>query len=265
MIDKKKRARKKRFALLTSILLVALTLLYMIFGADIAQHVSGFDYSRLYRHFTAEIPDGQIEVHVIDVGQGDCTLIRSPDGSILIDSGTDLSEDGLKQYLTACGIETLDYFICTHPHEDHIGGADMIVESFGIGTLLMPDAASDVVEYEQLCEAIEAENVNVEIPEVGGTYTLGDMELRVLAPVTKSEELNDMSLVVRLTYGATAFLFTGDAEAASEREMLDTYNRLELGSDFSEARTSRLEHIHDRGVPCRCFPIDRRDLLRQRQ
>ena len=181
-------------------------------------------YNALVRYFAEEVEEGTVEVHFIDVGQADCALIRSREGIVLIDAGTTATEPDVQLHLDRCGIETIDYFICTHPHDDHIGGADMVLDSFDVKAVVMPDAAAeDTFSYTRLMEKIDEHAVPVITPAPGDTITLGGMELHFLAPIGVSEDLNDMSIVTKLTVGATSFLFTGDAEEETETEMLAAF------------------------------------------
>jgi len=167
--------------------------------------------------------DGEIRLHFIDVGQADSTLISSPYGNILIDTGSNDSESALRAHLSACGIDKLDYLICTHPHSDHIGGADMLIEDLEIGKLIMSDSKSDEACYEQLLDAMEKKGITAELVTPGTKYALGDISFLFLAPLTHSDDLNNMSLAVKFTFGETDFLFTGDLEADSELKLLDAY------------------------------------------
>lgn len=178
--------------------------------------------------------DGTMQVHFIDVGQGDSALIVTPDGEyILIDAGTNSSESDLKRYLDSQEIDVIEYAVMTHPHEDHIGGADMIINTYNVKNVIMPDATTTTVTFERMLQAIEQNDVNVIIPNVGDVYTLGDVSFKVLAPVKdKYNNLNDYSVVIRVDYGGTSFMFTGDAEKASEKDMLNEYKSSEFKCDI---------------------------------
>ncbi len=180
---------------------------------------------------------GEMQIHSIDVGQADSTLIRCADGNILIDAGSNDSESRLRAHLRACGIEKLDYLICTHPHSDHIGGADMLIEEFEIGRLVLSDAKSDDACYDQLLDAMEKQGITAELPTFGTQYTLGDIGFVFLAPATESDDLNNASLAVKFTFGETDLLFTGDLEAAAELELLEIY-----GAEFLDCEFLKVGH-----------------------
>ena len=177
--------------------------------------------------------DGTMQVHFIDVGQGDSALIVTPDGKyVLIDAGTNDSEKALKAYLDSQNVVDIEYAVMTHPHEDHIGGADMIFDTYKVKNAILPDVTHDTVTFERMLTTIERNNTNLLTSKSGDVYTVGDVSFKILAPVnTKYKSLNDYSVVVRVDYGGTSFMFTGDAEKLSEKEMLETHSKSEFACD----------------------------------
>lgn len=181
---------------------------------------------------------GELRVHVIDVGQGDSILITAPGGNVLFDAGdlAERHEQAIKNYLTDLGITTIDYFVITHPDADHIGGADMILREFTVKNVIMSSATSTSKAFETLLDALENSSADVIEAVAGETYTLGDLQLKILAPLKKYSDSNDMSVVVRATFGQVSMMFTGDAEGnqegKSEKDMLATYTTAELDCDF---------------------------------
>ncbi len=187
----------------------------------------------------AEQPEG-LEVYFLDVGQGDSALIRLPNGEnvfhILIDTGEYAYADGLTEGLRELGVEKIDALICSHPHTDHMGCMARIVQRFEIGAFYMPRLPDNKVPttsaYEALLNALEKKDITaipleqgVEIPCPAGAA------VQVFAPRPHAdwEDLNNYSGVLRLTYGETAFLFTGDAEKESEALILE--DGYELSAD----------------------------------
>ena len=167
---------------------------------------------------------GEVQFHFIDVGQGDAALIRTPKGDILIDAGTNSSEDQLKAYLDQLGVTELEYAVFTPPHEDHIGGADMILNTYTVKRVILPDKEHDSKTFERMLDAIEAEHCEVIMATPDKTFKVGDLTCTILAPIgTAYTELNNYSVVIRAEYGDTSVLFTGDAETHSEEEMLERY------------------------------------------
>ena len=157
--------------------------------------------------------DGEMSGHVVDVGQADAILLMTPDGNMLIDAGTNASEDELAAYLGLYDVESFEYVVFTHPHSDHIGGADMIMRNYAVKNVILPDAVNDSLVYTNMLSAIEESDAQVIAAESGAYYNIGDMSFRLLAPNSESSSnLNDTSVVLRATYGAVSMMFTGDAE-----------------------------------------------------
>lgn len=167
--------------------------------------------------------EGTLTVEFIDVGQGDSTLVHLPDGkTLLIDAGERKEGERVMDRLKEQGITRLDYVIGTHPHTDHIGGLQAIIENFDIGAIYMPKKLHTTKTFERLLEAIDQKGLKVHAASAGVTVLEepGLFATFVAPSNADYEELNDYSAVLRLTFGTTSFLFTGDAEAQSEHEML---------------------------------------------
>ena len=161
------------------------------------------------------------KVHFLDVGQADCILVQSGALYALIDAGNNTDSRIILQYLNNLGISRFEYVVGTHPHEDHIGSLDTIINTYDIGKIIMPKVQADTNTFEDLLDSIAAKGLKVTTPQPGSIYNLGDAELQILAPNGSSyEETNDFSVVIRLVFGNTSFLLTGDAESLSEQEMI---------------------------------------------
>lgn len=176
------------------------------------------------------IPTDIVEVHFIDVGQGDAILIEAGDDSMLIDAGENNKGSVVVDYLQQCNITDLDYVIGTHPHSDHIGGLDTVLESIPVETVIMPYVSHTTKTYEDVLDVMEEKNLKITKPVVGNSYELGPAEFTIIAPNSSSyEDLNDYSVGIKLTYGSNSFLLTGDASSLSEEEMLQ--NGIDLSAD----------------------------------
>lgn len=178
------------------------------------------------------INDGSesMEVHFIDVGQGDAILVEIASSALLIDAGENHMASTVVNYLQKQGIEKLDYIIGTHPHSDHIGGLDYVINTFGADTILMPEAVHTTKTYEDVLEAIEDKGMKITLPRVGEEYRLGPASFSILAPNSSDyNDLNDYSVGIRLVYKNSEFLLVGDASIFSEQEMLQ--NGLDLTAD----------------------------------
>lgn len=164
-----------------------------------------------------------LEVHFIDVGQADSILIKTSSSSMLIDGGNNSDADKVVKYLESKGIRKLDYIIGTHPHEDHIGGLDEVVNTFEIGKIIMPKVQTNTKTFESLLNAIKNKGLKVTTAKSGLQFELDSKTKgEVLSPIDdKYDEINDYSAVIKLTYGNTAFLFMGDASTLVEKEMLE--------------------------------------------
>lgn len=177
-----------------------------------------------------------LKVHFIDVGQGDATLIQQINQdntyNMLIDAGNNGDGEYLVEYLKDQGVETLDYIIGTHPHSDHIGGLDDVIKGFQVGAIIMPKVIANTRTFEEVMEAVSDKGLSITSPVPGTSYPLGEAEFTILAPNSDDyASLNDYSIANRIVFGSNSFIFTGDAEALSEEEILNNFNKRDLASD----------------------------------
>ena len=154
------------------------------------------------------------EVHFIDVGQGDSAFILSDGQSILIDGGENDKGDVVVSYLKKLGVSRIDMLIATHPHSDHIGGLDTVINELSIGKILMPRLPEEQTPttrtYTDLLTAIADKGLRITPAKAFNTYDFGEGRLEVLGPAANYDDLNNTSLVCKFTYGERKFLFTGD-------------------------------------------------------
>lgn len=161
-----------------------------------------------------------MEVHFIDVGQGDATLIKADGQYMLIDAGDNNKGTAVQLYLQKQGVTKLDYLILTHTDADHIGGADVIVTKFDIDTVFMGDYKKDNKTYSELISAFEYKTLKYSIPKVGEEYTLGNASFKIVAPNKSYNDPNNSSIALLLKNGDNTFLFTGDCEEEAENDIL---------------------------------------------
>lgn len=178
----------------------------------------------------ADIEGLPLSVHFIDVGQAKAILIKAPGGNALIDAGGNDQGQNVLRYLAAQGVKSLDIAVGTHPHADHIGGLDTVIEGITVDKVILPDIPKELVPttatYTDLLKVISGKKLKVTAAKTSDSYELGDALLTILAPINDYDNLNDMSVAVRLDYGDVSFLFTGDASKDSEQDMLASGARL---------------------------------------
>lgn len=186
-----------------------------------------------------------VTVHYINVGQGDSILIQQDGHNMLIDAGTNASENTVVNYLKSKGVTKLDYVIGTHPHEDHIGGLDKVIDNFAVDKVIMPKVTHTTQTFKDVITSIQNKGLKITVPTVGDKYSLGVADFTILAPNNSSySNLNNYSIVIKLKFGNRAFIFTGDAESLSEGEILAkqldiTGDVLKLGHHGSKTSTTQ--------------------------
>ncbi|MGN2337970.1 ComEC/Rec2 family competence protein [Clostridium cagae] len=199
-----------------------------------------------------------MKVHYIDVGQGDSELIQIGNQNILIDAGC--NDNKALNYLKSIGVTNLDYVIATHPHEDHIGGMTSVINNFNVKEFYAPKVNHTTKTFENMIKALQNKGIKLTAPTVGDTLTIGNATIQFLAPnSSKYQDLNNYSIVCKLKYGNTSYLFTGDAESLSEGEILAkqldiSANVLKLGHHGSHSSTSQafLDKVNPRYAIVSC-------------
>ena len=165
--------------------------------------------------------DGEVYLHIIDVGQGSSTLIQQGNEGILIDAGELDYGETVCEYINACGIDTLRYVVASHPHSDHIGGLPAVFRKYEVEEVLMPEIDEQNLPttkvYERFLDTIAERGFSASYCKVGDVYTMGDITMSILGPVQQISDLNNMSAICKISVGNTDVLILGDAETKELR------------------------------------------------
>lgn len=191
----------------------------------------------------SNIIDSTLKVYFIDVGQADCILIQNQNQNMLIDAGNNSDGEKITNYLKSLNIINFKYVIGTHPHEDHIGGLDNIIDNFNIEEVFLPDVYTTTLTFEDVLNSLENKNMQFTVPQIDSILTLGDAQISILHAEEDPDDLNDASIVLRIDFGDNSFLFTGDATSEVEKKLInknidvDVYKVAHHGSRYSNSKT----------------------------
>lgn len=211
-MDKKKK-------IISSIIGIIVVLLAGYFGIDLTQD--------------SKVPkDSKLMISYMDVGQGDAAYIKVNGNDILIDAGPRSNSKELLEQLKAKNIDDFELVIATHPHEDHIGGMVDVFKEYEVKAFYSPKITHTTKTYENLVKAVKDEGLKTKELKGGMVIDLGEgAKFEVFTPQkSEYEELNDYSPIMKLSFGDTSYLFTGDAEKLAEEEALAKY-KTSLNSD----------------------------------
>ena len=174
-----------------------------------------------------QMPTGDFAVHFIDVGQADASLIVCDGKAMLIDGGNAADSSIIYAYLKNHGINHLEYMVATHAHEDHIGGLSGALNYATVGTAYCPVTEYDSSAFRNFVRYLGNKGVSITVPKAGDKFMLGSAECTIIAVNTLDNEPNNTSIVMRIVYGETSFLFTGDAEREVEQALAGSKYTLE--------------------------------------
>ena len=233
--------KKHKKQLIEAILIIIITIISIYFNNE-KEAQTPTTQNRETEQVINTSNTNNLKVHFIDVGQADSILIEQNNEYMLIDAGN--NEDGplLVNYFNNLGITSFKYVFGTHAHEDHIGGLDEIIENFTIENFYMPEVITTTKTFEDVLDALEAKQVAFQTPKINDELTFKDSKIKVLSILNDDEDLNDTSIVLRLKYGTTSFLFTGDASSTIEKKFLNKEIQsdvLKLGHHGSRYSTSK--------------------------
>lgn len=223
-----KRKSKKKQKITISIISAIIILLLIICGANpetINQfaNLAGIDITIENKEVAQEVTnttvvDGDLNIYFIDVGQADSILLTNKESSLLIDAGNNEDGEVVVNFIKEKGITKLDYVIGTHPHEDHIGGLDDVINSsLEIENIYMPKIQTNTKTFEDVLDAVKNKGLQVTAPQKGDTFQIGEAKAEIMTDsILDEDNLNLSSITIRLQYGNNSFLFMGDSETENE-------------------------------------------------
>lgn len=225
---KKKRFKHKKLIISISILLICGTIIL-----SYSNNLNIPTWNKIYNYLN--ISKGTVDVnyegyplsvHILNVGKADAIYIKSNDKNILIDSGDTDTKDQVIQYLNNNKIQQFDLIIATHPHKDHIAGMDNIINTFPINRFIMPKLSETIIPttktYNSMINSLKDNNITVESPIVGDNFKIGEINIDILGPIKEYDNLNNNSVIAKLAYKNTSFLFVGDAEKEAETDLISS-------------------------------------------
>ena len=186
---------------------------------------------------------GTLTVTWLDVGQGDAAVIQCGGQSMLIDGGKPEKSSYIYAWLQQHGLSYLDVIVATHVDADHIGGLSGALNYASVGTAYCPVTTGTTETFQSFVKYLAQRGKQITVPKAGETFALGGAQVQILGPLHRAEDSNDNSIVLKVSFGATSFLFTGDAERAEEQDLLNVgvdlqSTVLKVGHHGSDTSTS---------------------------
>lgn len=235
-----KKKNKKEKLIIDIIAIIIFTVLGAI-GAEQFQLVQSASNVPTEKNVSdIQIDESKLELFFFDVGQADSTLVMNNGKTMLIDAGNDENGEQIVENIKALGITKLDYLVVTHMHSDHMGGMDKVIKSLEIGTMYMPETVQTTTQVQEMLEAMLEKGVKYESPNIGDTFKLGNANGKIVySDDSQTENLNNSSIVIELSFEEQRILFMGDAEKDVEKTLkLDKINILKVGHHGSSTSSS---------------------------
>ena len=180
-----------------------------------------------------------LQVYFFDVGQADSILVKNEDQTMLIDAGNNEDGELLVKNLQTLQVTKIDYLIGTHPHEDHIGGLDDIIQNFEIENIYMPNVQTNTKTFEDVLDAVAQKDLTITTPKVHHTFQIGEAQCEIMAVGDDADNLNLASIVIQMKFDELTYLFTGDAEEEIEQKLeVGKVNILKVGHHGSDTSSS---------------------------
>ena len=208
-MSRARRNRRSSWVLPFLVIMFTLSLAYVLF-------------SRQERAVQPVEEGGSFQIHFIDVGQADAALVICDGHYMLIDGGNAEDSDLVYAYLERHGAKHLDYMVASHAHEDHIGGLSGALNYAAVDTAFCPVTEYSSKVFQNMVKYLGEQGKSLTVPAPGDKFSLGSAQVEILGPVKEYDDTNDTSIVLRIDYGETSFLFTGDMETGAERDLLDS-------------------------------------------
>ena len=209
--------KKKHKKIISAIIAILIVLLYNYYTKDIEPSNANKENIPVINEVTSDL-----QIYYFDVGQADSILILNNDTAMLIDAGNNADGPLLVDYIkNKLKINKIDIVVGTHPHEDHIGGIDDIINNFDIEDIYLPEEITTTKTFEDMITAIENKDLAISIPEKGEKFKLGEADFEVIYTGTDDKDLNATSIIINMLYGEKTYLFTGDTTEEVEDTILN--------------------------------------------
>lgn len=216
---------------------------FCVLAAVLVLQTSGQPESGEHVAQAATTQAGTLTVTWLDVGQGDAAVIQCGGQSMLIDGGKPEKSSYIYAWLQQHGLRYLDVIVATHVDADHIGGLSGALNYASVGTAYCPVTTGTTETFQSFVKYLAQRGKQITVPTAGETFALGGAQVQILGPLRRAEDSNDNSIVLKVSFGATSFLFTGDAERAEEQDLLNAGVNLQstvlkVGHHGSDTSTS---------------------------